>query len=60
MSVMNKDGKILTPGGGGHWWSPFGDTDEEIAENMKTGFMPNAPDAMRVGHPHFTGSKKRR
>jgi len=56
MSVMGPDGKILQPGGG--WWSPYGDTDEEIYENMKTGEMPNAPDAMRVGPRHFTGSKR--
>ena len=47
MSVMGPDGKILLPGGRGKAWSPFGDTDEEIRENMKTGHMPNAPDAMR-------------
>ena len=29
MSVMGPDGKILQPGGGGKWWSPYGDTDEE-------------------------------
>jgi hypothetical protein len=45
----------LQPGGG--WWSPYGNTDEEIRENMKTGNMPNAPDAMRVGPKHFTESK---
>ncbi len=56
MSVMSADGKIYQPGGG--WWSPYGDTDEEIQENMKTGHMPNAPDAMRVGPRYFTGSKK--
>jgi hypothetical protein len=56
MSVMGPDGKILQSGG--EWWSPYGDTDEEIQENMKTGHMPNAPDAMRVGPRHFTGSKK--
>jgi len=55
MSVMGPDGKILQPGGG--WWSPYGDTDAEIAENIETGEMPNAPDAMKVGpSPHFTGS----
>ena len=32
MSVMGPDGKILQPGGG--WWSPYGDTDEEIQKNM--------------------------
>ena len=47
MSVMSADGKIYQPGGG--WWSPYGDTDEEIQENIKTGHMPNAPDAMRFG-----------
>ena len=56
MSVMGPDGKILQPGGG--WWSPYGNTDEEIRENMKTGEMPNAPDAMRVGPSHFTGTSK--
>ena len=56
MSVMGPDGKIGIAGGG--WWSPYGDTDEEIQENMKTGEMPNAPDAMRVGPRHFTGSEK--
>ena len=55
MSVMGPDGKIGLPGGG--WWSPYGNTDEEIRENMKTGKMPNAPDAMRVGPRHFTGSE---
>lgn len=55
MSVMGPDGKILQVGGG--WWSPYGDTDEEIQENMKTGQMPNAPDAMRVGPRHFTGTR---
>jgi hypothetical protein len=54
MSVMSADGKIYQPGGG--WWSPYGNTDEEIQENMKTGEMPNAPDAMRVGPRHFTGT----
>jgi len=29
-------------------WSPFGNTDKEIARNMKTGHKPNAPDAIRV------------
>ena len=56
MSVMSADGKIYQPGGG--WWSPYGDTDAEIQENIKTGKMPNAPDAMRVGPRYFTGSKK--
>ena len=43
----------------GGWWSPYGDTEEEIRENMKTGEMPNAPDAMRVGpSKYFTGTKK--
>jgi hypothetical protein len=55
MSVMSADGKIYQAGGG--WWSPYGDTDEEIRRNMKTGHMPNAPDAMRCGpSPHFTGT----
>ena len=56
MSVMGPDGKILQPGG--RWWSPYGNTDEEIRENMKTGQMPNAPDAMRAGPRYFTGSEK--
>ena len=56
MSVMSADGKIYQPGGG--WWSPYGDTDEEIQENMKTGYMPNAPGAERVSPRYFTGSKK--
>lgn len=47
MSVMGPDGKILLPGGRGKTWSPYGNTDAEIRENMKTGHMPNAPDAMR-------------
>jgi len=55
MSVMGPDGKIIQPGGG--WWSPYGDTDEEIQKNMKTGHMPNAPDAIRVGPRHFTGTQ---
>ena len=56
MSVMGPDGKILQPGGG--WWSPYGDTDEEIQKNMKTGHMPNAHDAMRAGPSrYFTGTK---
>ena len=57
MSVMGPDGKIGLPGGGS--WSPYGDTDEEIRENMKTGQMPNAPDAMRAGPSrHFTGTQE--
>ena len=55
MSVMGPDGKILQPGGG--WWSPYGDTDEEIQKNMRAGLMPNAPDAVRVGPRSITGSK---
>ena len=55
MSVMGPDGKIRLSAGG--WWSPYGNTDEEIRENMKTGEMPNAPDAMRVGPKHFTGTR---
>ena len=55
MSVMGPDGKILQPGGG--WWSPYGDTDEEIQKNMRAGRMPNAPDAVRVGPRSITGSK---
>ena len=55
MSVMGPDEKIYQPGGS--WWSPYGDTDEEIRENIKTGYMPNAPDAMRVGPKHFTGTR---
>jgi len=58
MSIMGPDGKILQPGGGGAWWSPFGDTDEEIRENMRHGKMPNAPDAIRVGPRTITGSKR--
>ena len=56
MSVMSADGKIYQIGGG--WWSPYGDTDEEIQENMKTGYMPNAPDVMRVGPCTITGSTR--
>ena len=56
MSVMRADGKIYQPDGS--WWSPYGNTDEEIRKNMKTGEMPNAPDAMRVGPRHFTGTQK--
>ena len=57
MSVMSADGKIYQAGGG--WWSPYGDTDEEIQCNMRTGHMPNAPDAMRCGPTeHFTGSEQ--
>ncbi|HIE84744.1 MAG TPA: hypothetical protein EYQ00_13285 [Dehalococcoidia bacterium] len=59
MSVMGPDGKILQPDGGGAWWSPYGDTDAEIRENMRTGHMPNAPDAVRIGTPTITGSKRR-
>jgi|TARA_Y100000310_G_scaffold190925_1_gene190935 hypothetical protein len=55
MSVMGPDGKILQPGGG--WWSPYGDTDEEIQKNMRAGHMPNAPSAVRVGPRSITGSK---
>ena len=56
MSVMGPDGKIYQPGGS--WWSPYGNTDEEIRENMKTGEMPNAPDAIRAGPSrYFTGTK---
>ncbi len=55
MSVMGTGGKIRLAAGG--WWSPYGDTDEEIRENIKTGYMPNAPDAMRVGPKHFTGTR---
>jgi hypothetical protein len=53
---MGPDGKIHQPDGS--WWSPYGNTDEEIQENLKTGNMPNAPDAMRVGPKHFTGTQK--
>ena len=57
MSVMGPNGKILQPDGS--WWSPYGNTDEEIQENLKTGNMPNAPDAMRAGPArHFTGTEK--
>ena len=58
MSVMGPDGKILQPGSGGSWWSPFGDTDEEIRKNMKEGHMPNASGVMRVGPRTITGSKR--
>lgn len=51
--LIGKDGRVV-----GGKWSPFGDTDEEIEENLKTGKMPNAPDAKRVGPAYFTGSKK--
>ena len=54
MSVMSADGKIY--GSNGSWWSPYGDTDAEIQRNLKTGNMPNAPDAMRVGPEHVTGT----
>ena len=57
MSVMSADGKIYQPGGG--WWSPYGNTDKEIRENMETGYMPNAPDAMRIGPRTITGSKRK-
>ena len=43
MAVMGPDGRL--PNG----WSPYGDTDEEIRRNMKTGYMPNALDAIRIG-----------
>lgn len=56
MSVMGPDGKIMQSDGG--WWSPYGDTDEEIQKNMRVGEMPNAPDVVRVGPWHFTGSEK--
>jgi hypothetical protein len=52
---MGPDGKIYQPNGS--WWSPYGNTDEEIRKNMKTGEMPNAPDAMRIGPRYFTGTK---
>jgi hypothetical protein len=58
MSVMGPDGKILQPGGGGVWWSPYGDTNEEIQKNMRTGHMPNAPDVIRAGPRTITGTKK--
>ena len=57
MSVMSADGKLYQADGS--WWSPYGNTDEEIQENLKTGHMPNAPDAMRVGPRHFSGSARR-
>lgn len=57
MSAMGSDGKILQSDG--EWWSPYGDTDEEIRKNMKTGYMPNAPDAMRIGPHTATGSKRK-
>jgi hypothetical protein len=54
---MGPNGKILQPDGS--WWSPYGDTDKEIQENLKTGNMPNAPDAIRAGPSrYFTGTKK--
>jgi len=56
MSVMGPDGKILQSDGS--WWSPYGNTDEEIQENLKIGNMPNAPDALRAGPKHFTGTQK--
>jgi hypothetical protein len=55
MSVMGPDGKILQPGGG--WWSPYGDTDEEIQKNMRVNKMANAPDTVRINPGYFTGSK---
>ena len=58
MSIMGPDGKIILPGGRGKSWSPFGDTDEEIRENMKAGHMPNAPGAVRVGPRTITGSNR--
>ena len=56
MSVMGPDGKILQPGGG--WWSPYGDTDEEIQRNMRANKMPNAPDVVHINTGYFTGTKK--
>tara|TARA_R110000824_G_scaffold325435_1_gene512356 strand:+ start:277 stop:555 length:279 start_codon:yes stop_codon:yes gene_type:complete len=57
MAVMGPDGKIRLTSGG--WWSPYGDTDKEIQENMRTGKMPNAPDAMRFGpEPGSKAEKK--
>ena len=56
MSVMGPDGKLGIAGGG--WWSPYGDTDEEIRENMKTGQMPNAPDAFRAS-PFFGATERK-
>jgi hypothetical protein len=53
---MGPDGKILKPDGG--WWSPYGDTDEEIQKNMKTGQMPNAPDAFRASSFFCATEKK--
>jgi hypothetical protein len=53
---MGPDGKILQPGGG--WWSPYGDTDEEIRRNMRANKMPNAPNVVRVNPGYFTGTKK--
>ena len=55
MSVMGPDGKILQPGG--NTWSPYGDTDEEIRKNMKTGHMPNAQGAVRIAPRSITGIK---
>jgi len=57
MSVMSADGKIYQADGS--WWSPYGNTDEEIQENLKTGQMPNAPDAMLAGPSrYFTGTER--
>jgi hypothetical protein len=53
---MGPDGKILQPGG--DWWSPYGDTHEEVQKNMKTGHMPSAPDVIRINPGYFTGSRK--
>tara|TARA_R110002020_G_scaffold50716_6_gene143163 strand:+ start:34335 stop:34589 length:255 start_codon:yes stop_codon:yes gene_type:complete len=53
---MGPDGKIIQPGGG--WWSPYGDTDEEIQKNMRASKMPNAPEVVRVNPGYFTGSEK--
>ena len=62
MSVMGPDGKIYQPDGS--WWSPYGNTDEEIQENLKTGNMPNAVEAdsaargRRGPSRYFTGTKE--
>jgi len=42
MSLMKTDGKVYYVDGS--WWSPYGNTDKEIRENLKMGQMPNVPD----------------
>jgi len=54
---MGPDGKIHQADGS--WWSPYGNTDEEIQENMRKGEMPNAEDTLRAGPSrYFTGTKE--